>query len=194
MRRNRILKRVVWLLLPQIDWLLRVICRIKPLRADGDSFIAIELRRYNGRCLTLDDGSEIKAGDQIIELHLNSAWFKRRRKESLEARQIPWVALHCFAQDLNFLAKQIADGMFDKVVAVHGITLLYALTRRAGFQVEELPGTLWKKCAQFYMAGLMRVYHLPVRGRPETVSGSRELKEVWLSRETLMKAYLLKRQ
>jgi hypothetical protein len=188
--RNRILNRLVSLLWPQIDWLLRVICRIKPLRADGSSIISIELRRYNGRYITLDDGSEIKAGDQIIELHLNSAWFKRRREESLEAWRLPWIVLHCFAQDLNFLTKQIANGIFDKVVAVHGITFLYALARRAGFQVEELPDTLWKKCAQFYMAGLMRAYHLPAGGRLETVDRSLELKEVWLSRETLLKVYL----
>jgi hypothetical protein len=140
----------------------------------------------------LDDGSKIKVGDQIIELHLSSEWFKRRRKESLEARQLPWIALHYFVQDLNFLTKQIASGIFDKVVAVHGITFLYALARRAGFQVEEVPDTLWKRCAQFYMAGLMRVYHLPTGGRLEAPGRSLELKEVWISRETLLKTYLLR--
>ena len=181
---------LVSLLWPQIDWLLCVICRIKPLRADGSSIISIELRRYNGHHITLDDGSNIKTGDQIIELHLNSTWFKRRREESLEARQLPWIVLHRFAQDLNFLTKQIANGIFDKVVAVHGITFLYALARRAGFQVEELPDTLWKKCARFYMAGLMRAYHLSAGGRLKTPDRSLELKEVWLSRETLLKVYL----
>ena len=183
---------LVSLLWPQIDLLLCMICRIKPLKADGSSIISIKLRRYKGSYITLDDGSEIKTGDQIIEIHLNSAWFKRRREENLEARQLPWITLHYFAQDLNFLAKQIANGIFDKVVAVHGITFLYALARRAGFQVEELPDTLWKKCAQFYMAGLMRAYHLSTGGRSETPGGSLDLKEIWLSRETLLKAYLLR--
>ena len=191
---DRTLNRLVSLLLPQIDWILRVICRIKPLRADGSGIISIELRRYNGRDITLDDGSEIKTGDRIIELHLSSDWFKQRRKENLEARQLPWKVLHGFTQDLNFLAKQIADGIFDKVIAVHAVTFLYALGRRAGFQVEELPDSLWKKCAQFYMAGLTRVYHLPAAGHSGTWGRSGKLKEIWLSREALLKAYLLRHQ
>ena len=180
------------LLWPQIVWLLCVICRIKPLRADGSSILSIKLRRYKGSYISLDDGSEIKAGDQIIEIHLNGAWFKQRREENLEARQLPWKVMYYFSQDLNFLTKQIADGIFDKVVAIHGITFLYALARRVGFQVEELPDSLWKRCAQFYIAGLMRVYYLPAGGRLETLGRSMELKEVWLSREMLLKTYLLK--
>ena len=74
-----------------------MICRIKPLKADGSSIISIELRRYNGHHITLDDGSNIKTGDQIIEIHLNSTWFKRRCEERIEARQLPWITLHCFA-------------------------------------------------------------------------------------------------
>lgn len=181
------------LLWPQIDWLLCVICHIKPLRADGSSIISIELRRYNGNYITLDDGSNIKAGDQIIELHMNSAWFKRRREDNLEAWQSPWKVLHCLAQDLNFLAKQIANGPFSKSIALHGCTLLHNGARRLGFQVQELPDSLWNKCARFYMAGLMRAYHLPTVRHLETFGRSPELKEVWLSRETLLKAYLPRR-
>ena len=184
------LKWLASLLWPQIDWLLCVICRIKPLKTDGSSIISIELRRYKGSYITLADGSEIKAGDQIIELHLNSTWFKRRREENLESKQLPWIALHCFSQDLNFLTKQIANGTFGKSIALHSCTLLHNGARRLGFQVQELPNSLWKKCAQFYMAGLMRAYHLPSEGHFETLGRSLELKEVWLSRETLLKAYL----
>lgn len=111
MWKNRIPPRFVLLLWPVIDRLLRMIYHIRPLRADGSGIICVELRRYNGRSITLRDGSEIKAGDRIIEFHMNSAWFKERRKLNLKTSDLPWEVLHSFAQDLSFLAEQIANGM-----------------------------------------------------------------------------------
>jgi hypothetical protein len=79
--------------------------------------------------------------------------------------------------------------VFDNIAALHGITLLDVAARRLGFQVDELPDSLWKKGARFYMAGLMQVYHL----RGDEVSGLREktweLKAIWLSRAALLTRY-----
>jgi hypothetical protein len=83
----------------------------------------------------------------------------------------------------------MANGMFDNVAALHGSTILHVAARRLGFQVEEIPNSLWKRGARFYMAGLMQVYHL----RGHEVSGVKdktwELKEVWLSRAALLTNY-----
>ena len=179
----------VLLLWPVVDRLLRSIYHIKPLKVDGSGIICFDLRRYKGPIRVLNDGSEVKTGDTIIELHLNNAWFKRRRRLNLRASQSPWEFLGCFAQDLHFLAQQITSGMFGNVTALHGSTLLDVAARRLGFQVDRLPDSLWKKGGRFYMAGLMRVYHL----RGDKVSGLRqkpwELKEVWLSRAALLTRY-----
>jgi hypothetical protein len=79
--------------------------------------------------------------------------------------------------------------MFGDMTALHGITFLDAAARRLGFQVDQLPDSLWKKGARFYMAGLMRAYHL----RGDEVSGLREktweLREIWLSRAALLAKY-----
>jgi hypothetical protein len=83
----------------------------------------------------------------------------------------------------------VASGVFGNIVALHGITVLDVVARRLGFQIDELPDSLWKKGARFYMAGLMQVYHL----RGDDVSGLREkpweLKEIWLSRAALLSKY-----
>jgi hypothetical protein len=137
----------------------------------------------------LNDGSEIKIGDTIIELHLNNAWFRRRRNLQLSASQSLREFLGCFEQDLRILAHQIPSGTFGDITALHGSTLLYVAAKRLGFQVDELPDSLWKKGARFYMAGLMQVYHL----RGDRVLGlrekTRELKEIWLSRAALLAKY-----
>jgi len=179
----------VLILWPVIDKLLRVVYHIRPLKADGSSIICLDLRHYKGPTRVLNDGSKVKTGDTIIELHLNNAWFKTRRKLNMKASHSVGEILGCFEQDLCFLAQQVVNGKFEGVAALHGSTLLHTGAKRLGFQVEELPNTLWRKGAYFYMAGLMQVYHL----RGDKVSGLREkpweLKEVWLSRAALLTRY-----
>jgi hypothetical protein len=179
----------VLILWPVADRLLRAIEHIRPLKADDSGIVRFSLRHYKGSTRVLNDGSEVKNGDEIVELHLSNAWFKRRRGLHLSASQSPREFLGCFAQDLCFLAQQIASGVFGDITALHGITFLDAAARRLGFQVDELPDSLWKKGARFYMAGLMRAYHL----RGDEVSGLREktweLREVWLSRVALLAKY-----
>jgi hypothetical protein len=181
--------RFVLLLWPVVDRLLRVIYHIRPLKDDYSGIICFNLRHYKDPTRLLNDGSEVKTGDTIIELHLNNAWFKRRRKLNIRASQSPREFLGCFAQDLHFLAQQVDSGIFGNITALHGSTILYVAARRLGFQVDELPDSLWKKGARFYMAGLMQVYHL----RGDGVLGLREktweLKEVWLSRAALLAKY-----
>ena len=189
MRKHRMPPRFVLILWPVIDKLLRVVYHIRPLKADDSGIIRFHIRHYKGPTRVLNDGSKVKLGDTIMELHLNNDWFKRRRKLNFGASQSPREFLGCFAQDLHFLAQQIASGKFGNITALHGITLLDVAARRLGFQVDELPDSLWKKGARFYMAGLMQVYHL----RGDEVSELRkkpwELKEVWLFREALLTKY-----
>lgn len=182
--------RFVLVFWPVADRLLRVMQHIRPLRPDDSGIIRFDLRHYKGPTKVLNDGSEVKAGDTIMELHLNNDWFKRRRNLNLKASQSPREFLDCLARDLRFLAEQVAGETFgNNVAALHGSTILHVVARRLGFQVDELSGSLWKKGASFYMAGLMQVYHL----RGDDVSGLREkpweLKEVWLSRAALLSKY-----
>jgi hypothetical protein len=159
------------------------------VRADDSGIIRFNLHRYKGPTRVLYDGSAIKIGDTIIELHLNNAWFTRRRNLYLTASQSPREFLGCFAQDLRILAQQISSGIFGDIAALHGSTLLHVAARRLGFQIDELPDSLWKKGARFYMAGLMQIYHL----RGGEIAGLRqktwELKEVWLSKAALLTKY-----
>jgi len=179
----------VLLLWPVVDRLLRSTYHIKPLKADSSGIICFDLRRYKGPIRVLNDGSKVRTGDTIIELHLNNAWFKRRRKLNLRASQSPREFLGCFAQDLHFLAQQITSGMFGNITALHGSTLLDVAARRLGFQVDKLPDSLWKKGGRFYMAGLMQVYHLRGDKVSRLREKPRELKEVWLSRAALLTRY-----
>ena len=177
------------LLWPVIGRLLRVIYRIRPLRDDGTAIICLDLRRYRGPTITLDDGSEVRTGGRIIELHMNDAWFERRRKLNSTTSDSPWEILGCLRLDLCFLAQQMVDGMFEDVVALHGSTLLYVGAARLGFQVEEIPDTLWKEVAFVCMARLLQVHRVRTGKVSRLMARPLELKEIWLSRAALLDRY-----
>ncbi len=190
---TRVPPRFVLILWPVVDRFLRVIQGIKSLKADSNGIIRFSLRRHKGITKVLNDGSEVKAGDTIVELHLNNEWFRRRRKLSIKVYQSPREILDCFEQELRMLALQVANGNFKGVAALHGTTFLYTGAKRLGFQVEDLPPSLWKKAARFYMAGLMQVYHLRASEPPKRRGKPLELKEVWLSKAALLSRYGPKR-
>jgi hypothetical protein len=181
--------RFVLIFWPVVDRLLTLVGHIRPLKADDSGIIRFNLRRYKGPSRMLNDGSEVRIGDTLIELHINNDWFRTRRKLDLRIWQSPWEILNCFEEDLRVLAEQVIDGKFEGVVALRGVTFLHTGAKRLGFQIDELPDSLWKKGARFYMAGLERIYNLQTdrtrkrRGRPL------ELKEIWLSKAALLRRY-----
>jgi peptidoglycan-N-acetylglucosamine deacetylase len=181
--------RVVLVLWPAIDALLRAVYHIKPLRSDGGGIICLQIGRYRGPTRVLHDGSEVRTGDTIVELHLNNTWFRSRRRLNLTASRSSSEFLVCFAQDLRLLARRIASGALGDVVALHGSSLLSVVARRLGFQVDEVPESFSARCACFYMTGLMRTYHLRSEGEQRCGDKAWHLKEIWLSRVSLLSKY-----
>jgi peptidoglycan-N-acetylglucosamine deacetylase len=177
----------VLILWPLIDGILRRCHHMIPL-TEGSGAVFAEVIRYNGRSVTLNDGSEIKAGDTIVELHLNNNWFRERHRLNLTTARLARDILLSFAHDLHILAKELDTGRFSNAVALHGCTHIGAITGRLGFQVEELPNSLWKRFARFYISGLAQVYG-PRRSQASRSNKSLELKEVWFSKRELLRRY-----
>ncbi len=174
---------------PVVDRLLKLFGRIRTLKTGGGGIMSFSLQRYKGPARVLNDGSQVRIGDTLIELHMNNDWFRRRRQLNLRISQSPWEIINCFAQDLCLLARQVVGGKFEGVVALRGVTFLYAGAKRLGFQVEELPDSLWKKGSRFYMVGLMRTYGLRADNTPKRRTRPVELKEIWLSKAALLSRY-----
>jgi hypothetical protein len=179
--------RFVLILWPLIDGILRRCHHIMPLTG-GSGAVFAEVRLNNGRTVTLNDGSEIKAGDTIVELHLNNNWFRQRHKLNLTTARVVRDMLVSFAHDLGILAKELDTGRFSNAVALHGCTHIGAVVGRLGFQVEELPNTLWKRFAQFYVSGLVQVYG-PRRSQASRSNEPLELEEIWFSKRELLRRY-----
>jgi hypothetical protein len=181
--------RFVLIFWPAVDRLLTLVGRIRPLKADDSGIIRFSLHRYKGPTRVLDDGSEVRIGDTLIELHMNNDWFKRRRELNLSISKSTWEIINCFEEDLRFLAQQVVDGKFEGVAALRGVTFLHTGAKRLGFQVDKLPDSLWKKGTRFYMAGLMRIHNLRTDDTPRRRGRPAELKEIWLSKAGLLSRY-----
>ena len=172
---------------PLIDGLLRRCHHMLPVPG-GSGIIFVEVRRNDAHTVTLTDGSQIKVGDMILEIHINNNWFKQRHKLNLTTSRVARDMLVSFAHDLGILAKELDDGAFSNCVALHGCTHIGVAAGRLGFQVGELPNSLWKKFARFYVSGLAQAYG-PRRSRAGGSDGPIELEEVWLSKRELLKRY-----
>jgi hypothetical protein len=158
-----------------------------PLTA-GSGIIVVEVRRNDAHTVRLADGSEIKAGDTILEIHINNSWFKQRHKLNATTARMARDMLVSFAHDLGILAQELDHGVFSNCTALHGCTHIGVIAGRLGFQVEQLPNSLWKRFAQFYISGLAQVYG-PRRSDASRPNGPLELKEVWLSKRELLRRY-----
>ena len=154
----------------------------------GSGAVFAEVRRNNGRTVRLNDGSEIKAGDTIVELHLNNNWFRERHRLNLTTARVARDMLLSFAHDLHILAEELDTRRFSNAVALHGCTHIGVAVERLGFQVEKLPDSLWKRFAQFYVSGLTQVYG-PRRSQVPRSNEPLELKEIWFSKRDLLRKY-----
>jgi len=180
----------LWLLMDKIisKWL-----GIEPLRQDKVSIISTELQQHRGQPVQLNDGTVIIRGDRIIELHMNNVWFLHGRAKLVNsAGEIRWKVSSAFAEDLRYLARQLARGSYTaEVKALRGTTLLYAPAQRLGFTVKDLPKGLRNRLTTFYLCGLRQTYYLGKSGVYAKVRRPPVLKEVWMSKSRLLNMYYL---
>jgi len=151
--------------------------RLRPVRPGG--ILRYQRTRYRGQPRTLADGTELRPGDVILELH-----FANRVLAQTDSRN-PWQVLRALAEDLNLLAQQSAEGELGEVKALHGVTLFARPGQRLGFEFRPLPDTWYTRLMRFFFVGLLLVYH--PRGwsgltrPPDTLWPG----EVWLGKNTL---------
>jgi MFS family permease len=146
----------------------------------------IHLGRYHGPPITLPDGTQVRRGAWITELHFDN------RQMSAAARTAGAFQLtRMIAEDMRALAAWAsAPGPVARSVAVMGITLIGRAAPRLGFTVRERPVTIKTRLDRFFMDGLMAIYNPDGvhRLRRGTTYGAFPM-EVWMSRAELLRHY-----
>ncbi len=151
-------------------------------RLTRTSAFMIELHRYRGNPVVLDDGTQVRPGDRIVELHLANHTVSGDAKSRAWS---PFQTLTTTTSDLVLVARLVEHGSLGPVRALHAVSLIAPALGRVGFSVAPLPVTWHTRLLRFYMVGLLAVYH------PRGWQGARRARdrawpsEAWLSATTL---------
>ena len=148
---------------------------------------ALRMRLIRQRCgpIRLVDGTLIRRGDLIGELHLNNILALQLTERT------PWRLEHAATDDLRALARWVEQQPESKrPVAFHGRTFLGRAAQRVGFATSPCPHTPYILLFRFYLHGLMVLYSREGwrrmrRGRARTGLPS----EIWMSTAGLLRSY-----
>jgi hypothetical protein len=122
---------------------------------DG-SVLRVEVRHHLGAAVILADGTRVRSGDRIVELHLANG------SVAPSAENVGWNPFQVVRGargDLQILARLVDSGRLGSVVAVHAVSLIAPALARLGFEVLPLESTFQHRLLHFYLVGLLAVYH-----------------------------------
>lgn len=172
----------VW---PLWERLARRIWLTSPIPGAPHSIFALHLTHYRGVSFPLPDGTIIRDGDRVAELHINSAVVTRLAVP--HAMQI----LPAAREDLRALVAYLTQSTdLADVKAVYAVTLLAAGGRRLGFTRRTRPVNLRTRLDRFFLIGLLALYS--PQGLARLTRGqARDAypEEIWISRDELIQRY-----
>jgi YkoP domain len=156
----------------------------RPIPGSSHGILRVRFAPYQGESLTLPDGTEIRPGMIVGELHCNN-------QVMLDMAGHRTNVYRAAREDLHCLAHWIAQPGFDvNVQAFFGVTLIAMAAARLGFNVRALPHTLRRRLDRMFMTGLLVLYTPGGLSRVDKGTTVRSYpQEVWLSRRELLRRY-----
>jgi len=170
------------------DWWERLsewVWPIPPIPGAAAGALRMRVVRHRRHTLRLVDGTVIRRGDLIGELHLNNVLAARL------AERTPWGLEGAAMDDLRALARWLEHQPdLQRPVAFHGRTFLGRAARRVGFATSSCPRTPYILLFRFYLQGLMVLHSREGwrrmrRGRPQAAFPT----DIWMSAERLLQHY-----
>lgn len=181
--RGSVAPRILDPILGLVERVDRKLRRIQPI--GGGSVLGIERHRHRGAPVILADGTVVRAGDQAAIIHLDN-----RLMQQLASSAWPTDAWRVARRDLRSLAAaHAALPPTERPVAYHGVTVLAALTRRAGFEVRQRRRTAWVRLQDWYLRSLLARWASTGRDRLARGHSPLQTRMAWLSGAELMRRY-----
>ncbi len=157
----------------------------QPIAGARHGVLTIRPVPYRGPALELADGSVVRRGDCVLELHCDN-----RRVAEVVARggENPFRVCR---EDLQSLAVWLKTARLERLPkALYGCTILTRPARRLGFSVTDRACGAGDLFQRIYMAGLLAIYHR--EGGQRLRRGRKPLpypRQVWMSCRELFRRY-----
>lgn len=153
---------------------------VKEIRPGG--IMSYSISSYKGPPRILKDGTELRQGDRLVELHVNNRFTSQMFSGD---RVMLWRGIRITYDDLIRLMLDTRDGQHGDVRAIHGISLLSHIGWRVHAEIEEMPHTLGWSIVRYFMVGLIIVYHPGGWKRARHLRGDLWPGEVWIGIESI---------
>ena len=161
--------------------------------AEVGPILRVRITRYRGHPFAMADGTLIRPGDPIGELHLNNERTAALHDGGGGFRWVGLEARRAFHASLAALAERVGDApRYGALKAFTATTIFYHGTERMGFQVRPLPRPLVSRVVAATQRCLLAHFHPLGRRRP----GRRrfaEARQIWISRDELLRRYASER-
>jgi hypothetical protein len=161
--------------------------------AEVGSILRLRVRRYRGRPFMVADGTPIRRGDLIGEIHLNNERVAALHDGGCRSRQAGLAARRAFQASLVVLAERARRSPHDRPVrAFYATTIFYQAAERLGFEVHPLPRPRLARLVAAFQRRLLAHFHPLGKRRP----GRRrfaEARQIWISMDELLRRYALER-
>ncbi len=155
--------------------------------------LRVWVTRYRGRPLTLGDATPIRQGDLIGDFHLDN---ERTAALHEGGRRSRWAGLafrRAFHASLEALAEQVGNNpRYREVRAFTATTIFHEGTDLMGFKIRPLSGRLRARIVAAYERFLVTRFHPLGTRRPGRLRFG-EAREIWISREELIRRYAAER-
>jgi hypothetical protein len=166
-----------------VEWLFSAFAGSRPVPGSRGTFV-VACHRHHGAAVRLPDGTTVRRGDRVAEIHF---WNRRIARRTLPGGvRGTWQFVADFRHDLGALARALQDGVLGPpVVAVCGVSPLALAAPRFGFTVRPLRPGLRRRLLTAWQGLLRRTFAPRAAAPPHRV----ETTELWLSMADLLRLY-----
>lgn len=175
---------------PWLDWLLAFAERVDRRRRhmrnlSREGPFAVELSRHGEAPVRLRDNTLVRPGDPVILIH-----FRNERVKAMANGRWNRAGRQVAHDDLVRLARWWAvQPPENRPVAVRGTTILEAVLRREGLEIQPRPDTLRRRVDDWFMRWLLSRWSK--EGRAAVGRGRRLISvDGWLSEPAYLARYL----
>jgi hypothetical protein len=153
------------------------------------ALLKVRFTSFKGREFCLPDGTVIKKGDAIGEIHLDSKEMSLFFKDGTKILEAGFLFLKNLKKSLKELAEFASTDGKKTLKAFRGMTLFHKGSERMGFAVLPIRNPVERFFIKAYLNLLMIRFHPLGLSRIKKKGGFLEPKVVWITRIELLKRF-----